>query len=428
MTENQHKHKILLISDAPISTSGVGLATKYLIDHFQATGKFSILSLAAAIRHENYTPMKLKEWPDVIMIPVDSYADKAMLRKIIDIEKPEAIFIITDPRFYIPLFEMSDEIHQQCPLLYWHVWDNPPYPKYNEFYYKSTDFIGCINKLTYNMLVENGFKDKVEYIPHGVPECDYRILPQDEVKKHRANHLGDTENEKFILFYNSRNALRKRTGNVMWAFKLFLDMLPEVEREKCQLIMQTPVHDPEGQNLHRVAEVLEITKNVGFNEKRVANSVMNEFYNIADATISLSSEEGFGLCILESLMAGTPVICTKTGGMQDQVIDEEENRVFGHCLESDATSLIGSQSTPYIESHSVSPQKAALAIFDLYNKKKELGPVYKNTIAGEAAHESALRRFNLPKVQKQWEEAILREIEKFKAKQNENKEIKVLEI
>lgn len=423
------KLKIVTISDHPLAQSGVGLQAKYVIDHLVESGKFSVLALGAAIKHQNYSPQKLKEWgDDVVILPIDGYGDKALMRKILDIEKPDAIWFITDPRFYTWLWSMEDEIHQQCPLIYWHVWDNPPYPKYNEHYYKSTDFIGCINKLTHKFLSENGFAETSEYVPHGVPESDYRILPQDEIKRLRQKHLGDEKNEKFVLFYNSRNALRKRTGNVMWAFKLFLDMLPEDERKNCFLTMQTPPYDPEGQNLFKVAEMLEIQNSVGFNDKKVENSVMNEFYNIADLTISLSTEEGFGLSVLESLMTGTPVICTKTGGMQDQVIDEELNRTFGHCLESDATTLLGSQATPYIYSHCVSPQKAALAIFDLYSKKKELGLDYKNTIAGQTAHDSAFRRFNLKEIQNRWAEIIEREIAKFKSTQTENKEIKTLEI
>jgi hypothetical protein len=27
---------------------------------------------------------------------------------------------------------MEDEIHQICPITYWHVWDNDPYPAFND--------------------------------------------------------------------------------------------------------------------------------------------------------------------------------------------------------------------------------------------------------------------------------------------------------
>ena len=44
----------------------------------------------------------------------------------------------------------------------------------------------------------------------------------------------------------------------------------------------------------------------------------NYLYNLADVTINLASNEGFGLATAESVMAGTPIIVNVTGGMQDQ--------------------------------------------------------------------------------------------------------------
>ena len=41
-------------------------------------------------------------------------------------------------------------------------------------------------------------------------------------------------------------------------------------------------------------------------------------YNIADVTINMASNEGFGLGTCESLMCGTPISVNVTGGLQDQ--------------------------------------------------------------------------------------------------------------
>ena len=37
------------------------------------------------------------------------------------------------------LFDIEDEIHQICPIAYWHVWDNRPTPRFNKVLYESTD-------------------------------------------------------------------------------------------------------------------------------------------------------------------------------------------------------------------------------------------------------------------------------------------------
>lgn len=422
------KYKVITISDHVLAPSGVGLQARYFVDALVKTGKFQVLAIAGAKKHTNYQPQKWQEWgDDVVIYPVDGYGNPDLIRQILDVEKPDAIWFITDPRFYGWLGAIENEIHQQCPLIYWHVWDNGPYPKYNEPFYKSIDYIGCINKLTFDLLSSAGFKN-CEYIPHGVPEDDYTILPIDKVKKIKTIHLSEGAEDKFVVFYNSRNALRKRTGNVLYAWKEFLEMLPEEERENCVMCMHTPPKDPEGQDLFKVAEALDVMDFVGFHDKKVENKIMNEFYNMADVTISLSSEEGFGLSILESLMCGTPVVCTKTGGMQDQVIDQETGDVFGFCLEPDARSLIGSQTTPYIWSHHVDPTTGAKALMSLYQKKKELGDDYKSKIAGETARASCLRRFYLPEIQKKWVNVTINEIEKFKEKKGKRNSLRMVSL
>jgi glycosyltransferase involved in cell wall biosynthesis len=48
-------------------------------------------------------------------------------------------------------------------------------------------------------------------------------------------------------------------------------------------------------------------------------------YNSADGVILLSSAEGWGLSLTESLLTGTPFIANVTGGMQDQMRFVDEN-------------------------------------------------------------------------------------------------------
>jgi len=48
-------------------------------------------------------------------------------------------------------------------------------------------------------------------------------------------------------------------------------------------------------------------------------------YNLADAQILLTSNEGWGLSLTEAILAGTPIIANVTGGMQDQMCFTDEN-------------------------------------------------------------------------------------------------------
>lgn len=420
------KYTLVTISDHPLSSSGVGLQTKYIIDHLVKSGKFRVISIAAAIKHKDYRPQKVQEWgDDVIIIPFDGYGNQDIMRKIMISKNPDGLWIMTDPRFYPWLFHMEHEVREKMPIIYNTIWDNYPAPKYNIPYYKSVDFLGCISKLTYDAVCDLGFKDKAQYIPHGVPEDQFKILYDKTPEKLKLQFLGEKHKNSFMLFYNSRNALRKRTGNVIMAFKYFRDSLPEEERKNVVLLMHTPPKDPEGQDLHAINEDFDLNGSVFFSEKKVNPQIMCEFYNAAQATISMSSEEGFGLSVLESLMCGTPVICTKTGGMQDQVIQPDTGKEWGFCVEPQARSLIGSQITPYIWSDHFDSSVASEKIKVLYEDWKKDKESYKEKWAGEEARKDMLKRFNLKDIQKTWLDQIIKTIEKHKKTKKTERKILV---
>ena len=62
------KKKILILSDHPLSPSGVGTQTKYMIDALLKTGRYSIISLGGAVKHQSYEPLKVSPWGDDFVI------------------------------------------------------------------------------------------------------------------------------------------------------------------------------------------------------------------------------------------------------------------------------------------------------------------------------------------------------------------------
>ena len=105
------KKKILVIADSPLAPSGVGTQTRYMIEGMLRTGEFSFVCLAGAVRHANYQPMKVDpHGDDWVIHPVDGYGNAKIIREIIQHYKPDALWFMTDPRFYVWLWEMEDEI------------------------------------------------------------------------------------------------------------------------------------------------------------------------------------------------------------------------------------------------------------------------------------------------------------------------------
>ena len=143
------KIKVLTLGDHPLSPSGVGTQTRYVCEALLKTGKFQIFSLAGAIRHQDYTLRHVEQYgQDWKILPVDGYGTPDMIRSLLRNEKPDIVWVMTDPRFYEWLWSMENEIRPLCPIVYYHVWDNYPYPMFNKKFYESNDHIVSISRVT----------------------------------------------------------------------------------------------------------------------------------------------------------------------------------------------------------------------------------------------------------------------------------------
>ena len=260
----QKKKKILVLSDHAMSTSGVGTQTRHLINGLLKKNEWTFRQFGAAMKHSDYKTVHIND--DFVIKPIDGFGNRDLIRLTLATEKPDLVFIFTDPRFFIWLWEMEDEIHQVCPIAYWHVWDNEPFPKFNEKLYDSTDTINCHSYLTYKMISENlPNKPRVNFIPHAVPEEIFHRLTDSEIKKHKQKILGVGKEDHFVAIWNNRNARRKRPGDLLFAWKKFLE---KTENKDAILIMHTDPHDKEGSNLFILSEELGIKDSVFFSRDR----------------------------------------------------------------------------------------------------------------------------------------------------------------
>lgn len=281
------RKKILLLSDTPLCHSGVGTQARYMIDGLIKTGKYKFVCMGGAIKHPHNNPINfMPELYDgnFLVFPVQGHGDKPTLRAFLDREKPDAVMLFTDPRFFIWVWEMEDEVRSVCPLLYNHVWDNDPTPEYNSIFYNSTDGIGCISLKTYGLLQDLKHKN-FEYIPHALPDDTFKPISQEEIDKFKIQHFGPHKDKKFVVFWNNRNARRKQTGDVIETFSKFAK---KVGKENVVLVMHTNPLDQEGQNVDAVAKKFQIDSNLIISDKPIEANVLNMFYNVADVTINIA--------------------------------------------------------------------------------------------------------------------------------------------
>ena len=342
----EKKIKVLTLSDHPLSPSGVGTQTKYVCEALLNTGRYSILSLGGAIKHNDYTPKQIDPYgEDWRVIPVDGYGSQEMIRSVIRTEKPDVLWIMTDPRFWGWLWQIENEVRPLVPIVYYHVWDNYPYPHFNRKYYISNDAIAAISKVSYDIVTTTAPEVKSRYLPHAVSEEWFKPSSPEQIKEFREQSLHKGDLEKVIFFWNNRNARRKQSGTLIWWFAEWLDK--NNLHDKAQLLMHTEPRDPHGQDLEHIINHLGLNRRqVLLSTQKVPPEHLAAMYNMVDCTINISDAEGFGLATLESLSCGTPIIVNLTGGLQEQVTNGED--FFGVGLMPTAKAIIGSQEVPYI--------------------------------------------------------------------------------
>jgi len=393
------KIKVFVIADHPYSASGVGIQTRYMIENLLETGDYSFVCFGGAIKHNDYKAQKTDKWgDDFIIYPVDGYGQQESVRSILFTEKPDILWFMTDPRFFAWLWEIEDEIRSLVPMVYYHVWDNYPYPDYNSVWYNSTDTIGCISKLTHDIVKTVSPEVDSFYLPHAVNTEIFKPINLDE--KSNLREKLNLDKDKFIVLWNSRNARRKHASTLIFWFKEFLD---KIGHDKAKLIMHTDPRDQNGPDLFAAIAKLGLTNGeVQFSTNKIDFAQLASMYNASDVTVCISDAEGFGLSTLESMACGTPIIVNMTGGLQDQVTDGEE--WYGVGIEPSSKAIIGSQEIPYIYEDRINKDDFINALLKIYEFNEE-----QRHELGLKARENVMKNFSYEQYWNSWD-AKLKEI------------------
>ena len=405
LPQNERK-KILLICDDIRVPSGVATVGRELV--LNTVQHFNWINIGGALQHpEQGKKLDLSQDTDfntglsdssVFLYPVSGYGDANLIRQLIKTEKPDAIFLITDPRYFIWLFQIEGEIRKQIPIVYLNIWDVYPAPMYNQAFYESCDALLAISKQTKNineLVLGDKAKNKIiEYVPHGLNQDMFKPLNKtDEKLIEIKKKLFNNKEYDFVLFFNSRNIRRKQIPDTMLAYRLFIDQLPIEKAKKCALVLHTHVVDDNGTDLAAVQELLlnGDQYNIIFTQGTMDSNDMNLLYNCSDAQILLTNNEGWGLSLTEAILVGNPIIANVTGGMQDQM----RFSINGKWIDFDADfpsnhngtikehgewafpvyptnrSIQGSPLTPYIWDDRCNAEDAAEQIMNVYNLGKE---------------------------------------------------------
>jgi glycosyltransferase involved in cell wall biosynthesis len=405
----EQRKKILLLCDDIRMHSGIATMAREFV--LGTCHRYNWINVGAAINHpEVGKRIDLSqdtgnragiEDASVFLYPQNGYGDSMMIRRMLKTEKPDAVLFFTDPRYWEWLFQIENEVRVKVPMIYLNIWDNYPAPMYNESFYESCDTLLAISKQTKNIneiVLGDKAKDKIiAYVPHGINEEHfYPITPDHEnypkLLESKKQLFGDKEYDH-VFFFNSRNIRRKNVSNLIAAYSIFKEKLPEDKKDKVALVLHTQPIDDNGTDLFAVRDLfLGQDESVRFSSGKLSTEGMNYLYNLADITILPSNAEGWGLSLTESLMSGTMILATVTGGMQDQMRFEDakgdwytpspeipsnhrgtfkKHGKWAIPIFPATRNLVGSPKTPYIYDDQLDFVELADKMMESYNMSKE---------------------------------------------------------
>lgn len=376
------RKRILFLADDLRLPSGIGTMTRELV--LGSAHHYNFLHVGAAINHpDNGKFLDISQDvnnevgisdSEVKIIPFNGYGNQELIRQLISTQNVDAIVHFTDPRYWDWLYHMSAEVRQEIPIFYYHIWDDLPAPHYNKPFYESCDLLMGISKQSHNIsrlvlgkgnyieLNDNTKKEdiaksqpKVCYVPHGINEKYFKPLEDTNADLINFKHkLFKGNKPSYSILYNNRNIRRKMTSDIVLAFKLFMD---KIKKSDVYLVMHTQPVDENGTDLPAVIDALcpEYKDNIIFTNARLSHIEMNLLYNSVDVTINIGSNEGWGLSSTESMLAGTPIINTVTGGLQDQMRFEDESGKWIEFDDKFATNHLGKYKTHGIWAKAIFP-------------------------------------------------------------------------
>ena len=216
-------------------------------------------------------------------------------------------------------------------------------------------------------------------------------LQKKKKKEYKTKALKNSD--RFVFFWNNRNARRKQSGSLLFWYK---DLVDRIGNDKTCLLMHTDVKDPHGQDLDKIIQELGMTNGeVMFSTQKLPSADLARMYNMADCTINVSDAEGFGLATLESMSCATPIIVTMTGGLQEQVTDGET--FFGIGIEPASKAVIGSQDIPWIYEDRLNGKDVTDAMQKMFEMSEE-----DRQSLGAAARNHVQKNYNFKDFEENW--------------------------
>lgn len=307
--------KILIISDSPLKQTGYGRQVRELHKIFTDLGNTVVFlgmhSEIEGTQMQDYNGSKVY----AMQGPLDMSGqwmgpDKHWIQSACLIEKPDLAIIVWDLRKVIGIVRDFDRFFL-CPVyLYWLFDSEPISHQYIELMKTTMVRILPVSECITDWLNKVGIPYDWHPIPEPVDLTKFYPLPEETRARVRTIYLGENA-EKVCFGFVGGNFQRK---NIPFLIDAFAALPPEIQADSVLLLHTDPRAHERNMTSYDIPGIIrayypylidqiiysQANNDIGFN--------MCEVYNVMDWQVSASTGEGWGLCTVEGMACGVPMI------------------------------------------------------------------------------------------------------------------------
>jgi glycosyltransferase involved in cell wall biosynthesis len=345
------KKKILVYADSPNVKTGFGTVSRNILEILHQTGEYDI-DIFGINYHGVPHGFPYNIWPAIDHQAGDPYGRNKFCQ--FALQHDFDILWLLQDTFIVDF--LKDNQAQNRKGLVSYLKENKKRPFKTIMYYPvdsiikedwyqnidPLDKLVCYTEFGKQETLKHTSRGDIDVIYHGVNTKDFNVLPEQTVADFRKQYFGDSA-DKFIFMNVNRNQQRKDIPRTLQAFKLVKEKAPDTV-----LYLHMSQVD-QGWNIPELCKHfdLDLTKDVIFPHNFEPNQafpveILNLLYNCADAIVSTTLGEGFGLGWVESMATKTPVIMPNNTAMSELIsedmgylVDSGSNPNLWTCVPND---------------------------------------------------------------------------------------------
>lgn len=325
--------KILLVSDSPYATTGLGRMSKYflkMLPEYDWTVWGFLhpdFNIRKSISYPFYDPKEFGG--NFKLISPKSYTDNQFglefIPDVIAEIKPD--YIITsfdyDKALLIAKHIKELQFTMDFKWINYFPMDREDFKEIELDVFRYPDINVCITKFGVNKIHEFNPRLDIKQIYHPIDAADFPDIDEEEIKEFKVKFYKDITASTFLMGTVNRSFARKDTGRLVAILSRYL-----AQNKNGYSYIHGSRMTAEGLDLAQVAYFNGLPeKTMSFLPKSISevdgidNELLNKIYRSFDLFVTVSTGEGFGFTTVEALLTGTPIIAPSNTSFPELVQD-----------------------------------------------------------------------------------------------------------